>query len=44
MRELIKEFVKIVSETIPIKEPIVEFGSLQVQSQEVATTSVRFSN
>ena len=34
MRELVKEFVQIVSEIIPIKEPIVEFGSLQVQGQE----------
>ncbi len=34
MRELIKEFLKIVSETASIKEPIVEFGSLQVQGQE----------
>lgn len=34
MRELIKEFVKIISETIPIKEPIVEFGALQVKGQE----------
>lgn len=34
MRDLIKELVKIVSEIIPIEEPIVEFGSLQVQGQE----------
>ena len=34
MRESIKEFVKIVSETLPIPEPIFEFGSLQVPGQE----------
>ena len=34
MRQSIKQFVKIVSETLPISEPIFEFGSLQVQGQE----------
>lgn len=34
MRELIKQFVKIVAETLPISEPIFEFGSLQVPGQE----------
>jgi len=34
MRELIKQFVKIISETLPIQEPIYEFGSLQVPGQE----------
>ena len=34
MRESIKQFVKIISETIPIPEPIYEFGSLQVAGQE----------
>jgi len=34
MRELIKQFVKICAETLPISEPIYEFGSLQVQGQE----------
>lgn len=33
MRKSIKEFVKICSETLPIHEPIYEFGSLQVPSQ-----------
>lgn len=34
MRESIKEFVKICAETLPITEPIYEFGSLQVPGQE----------
>ena len=34
MRELVREFVKIVAENLPISEPIVEFGSLQVSDQE----------
>lgn len=34
MRDLIKEFVEIISETLPIPEPIYEFGSLQVPNQE----------
>ncbi len=34
MRELIKQFVRICAETLPISEPIYEFGSLQVPGQE----------
>ncbi len=34
MRESIKQFVKIGAETLPISEPIYEFGSLQVPGQE----------
>lgn len=34
MRDIIKDFVKIVSETLPVQEPIYEFGSLQVEGQE----------
>ena len=34
MREVIREFVKICAETLPIQEPIYEFGSLQVPGQE----------
>ena len=34
MRESIKQLVKIVAETLPVAEPIVEFGSLQVPGQE----------
>jgi SAM-dependent methyltransferase len=34
MRESIKQFVKICSETLPIWEPIYEFGALQVEGQE----------
>ncbi len=34
MRESIKQLVKIVAETLPVVEPIVEFGSLQVLGQE----------
>jgi SAM-dependent methyltransferase len=34
MRKLIKDFVKIIAEHIPVGEPIYEFGSLQVPEQE----------
>lgn len=34
MRESIKQFIKIVAETLPVSEPIFEFGSLQVPGQE----------
>ncbi|SEN78804.1 methyltransferase domain-containing protein [Lihuaxuella thermophila] len=34
MRQLIKEFVKICSQDLPISTPIYEFGSLQVPGQE----------
>ncbi|MDI6603123.1 MAG: methyltransferase domain-containing protein [Patescibacteria group bacterium] len=34
MRELIKQFVKIIAETLPISEPVFEFGALQVSGQE----------
>lgn len=34
MRKYIKEFVKICAETLPILEPVYEFGSLQVTGQE----------
>jgi hypothetical protein len=34
MRDSIKEFAKICAETLPISEPIYEFGSLQVAGQE----------
>ena len=34
MRESIKQFVKIVADTLPISEPIYEFGALQVPGQE----------
>lgn len=34
MRESIKQFVEIVADTLPIPEPIYEFGSLQVPGQE----------
>ena len=34
MRESIKQFVKIVADTLPIPEPVYEFGSLQVPGQE----------
>ncbi len=34
MRPLIKEFVEIVAETLPVREPIYEFGALQVPGQE----------
>jgi len=34
MRPSIKQFVKICGETLPIQEPIYEFGSMQVPGQE----------
>jgi len=34
VRESIKQFVKICAETLPISEPIYEFGALQVEGQE----------
>ena len=34
MRQSVKTFVKICSENLPIKEPIYDFGSLQVGGQE----------
>lgn len=34
MRETIKDFTKIVAETLPILEPIYEFGSFRVAGQE----------
>ncbi len=34
MRDLIKDFVRICAETLPVSEPIYEFGSLQVPGQE----------
>jgi SAM-dependent methyltransferase len=34
MRQIIREFVTIVAECIPIQDPIYEFGSLQVTGQE----------
>jgi len=34
VRQRIKDFVSIVASTLPIKEPIYEFGSLQVPGQE----------
>lgn len=34
MRPSIKKFVKICAETLPIQEPIYEFGSMQVPGQE----------
>lgn len=34
MRPLIKDFVRILSETLPIVEPVYEFGALQVPGQE----------
>lgn len=34
MNELNRQLVKIFAETLPVKEPIVEFGSLQVRGQE----------
>ena len=33
MRESIKQFVSVIFETLPVKEPIFEFGALQVQGQ-----------
>jgi SAM-dependent methyltransferase len=34
MREAIKQFVEIFAESLPVSEPIYEFGSLQVPGQE----------
>jgi len=34
MRELIRQFVEICAQTLPISEPIYEFGSFQVPGQE----------
>ncbi len=34
MRVLVKEFVQLVTETLPVPEPIYEFGALQVPGQE----------
>ena len=34
MRKVIRDFVRAVSETLPILEPIYEFGSFQVTGQE----------
>lgn len=34
MRELVRQFVRICAETLPILEPVYEFGSLQVPGQE----------
>ncbi len=34
MRRSIRLFVKVVAETLPIREPVVEFGSFQVPGQE----------
>ena len=34
MRKQIREFVRIVAETLPVHEPIYEFGALQVPGQE----------
>jgi len=34
MRQTIKDFISIVASTLPIKEPIYEFGSFQVPGQE----------
>jgi SAM-dependent methyltransferase len=34
MRQSVREFVKIVAETLPVAEPIFEFGSLQVPGQK----------
>lgn len=34
MRNLTKEFAKIVAQTLPISEPVYEFGSLQVEEQK----------
>ena len=35
MRELIRQFVTVVANTLPIQEPIYEFGACQVPGQEV---------
>ncbi len=34
MRKIVKHFIKICAETLPISEPIYEFGALQVPRQE----------
>jgi SAM-dependent methyltransferase len=34
MRDFIREFVRICTQTLPLEEPIYEFGSLQVPGQE----------
>lgn len=34
MRELIRDFVRVCTETLPLEAPIYEFGSLQVPGQE----------
>jgi SAM-dependent methyltransferase len=34
MRELIRQFVRIVADTLPVSNPVYEFGSLQVPGQE----------
>ncbi|MBI2252695.1 MAG: hypothetical protein HYU63_08180 [Armatimonadetes bacterium] len=34
MRDLIKQFIKICVDTLPLLEPLYEFGSLQVDGQE----------
>jgi hypothetical protein len=34
MRQALKDLVSIVASTLPIEEPIYEFGSLQVRGQE----------
>jgi len=34
VRALVKEFVRLVAETLPVPEPIYEFGALQVPGQE----------
>ncbi len=33
MRQNIKNFAKIISKTIPVIEPLYEFGSLQIEQQ-----------
>ena len=34
MRQSIKQLVRIIADTLPVPEPIYEFGSLQVAGQE----------
>lgn len=34
MREIVKEFTEIVAQTLPVPEPVFEFGALQVPGQE----------
>lgn len=34
MRESVKDLVRVVAETLPVAEPIIEFGSLQCPGQE----------